>query len=62
MSVRVSVEILSTNPRPKDTAFYQGQINTAEFFIRTVLPAEIGAMKAIPDACDAAIEIEEDEF
>jgi hypothetical protein len=58
----VSVDILSNNPRLKDRAFYQGQINTAEFFIRTLLPAGIGTMKAILDGCDAAIEIENDAF
>jgi hypothetical protein len=58
----VSVDILATNLRPKDKAFYQGQIKTAEFFIRTLLPSTIGTMKAILDGCDAAIEIEENAF
>ena len=40
--------------------FYLGQIKTAEFFIRTLLPAGLGVMDAILDSSDAAIEIEDD--
>jgi hypothetical protein len=39
-----------------------GQIKTAEFFIRALLPAGLGVMDAILDSSDAAIEIEDDAF
>jgi len=42
----------------KKQAFYQGQMKTAEFFIRTVLPIALGKMDAIEDGCAAAVEIE----
>ena len=46
----------------KDRLFYEGQIKTAEFFIRCVLPGAIGRMDAIEDCCDAAVAIEEAAF
>lgn len=46
----------------KDEAFYKGQIDTARFFIRYVLPVAKGRLAAI-DMCDgAAVEISEDGF
>jgi alkylation response protein AidB-like acyl-CoA dehydrogenase len=53
---------LSDNPKKKDKAFYEGQIKTAEFFIRTELPATIGKMNAIADGCAAAIQISDEGF
>ncbi len=53
---------LSGNPKKKDHAFYEGQINTAEFFIRTELPATMGKMNAITDGCAAAIQIPDEGF
>ncbi len=53
---------LSGNPKKKERAFYDGQINTAEFFIRTELPATMGKMNAIADGCAAAIQIPDDGF
>jgi alkylation response protein AidB-like acyl-CoA dehydrogenase len=58
----VATEMLSTNPRAKDKSYYQGQIHTAEFFIRTLLPAGIGSLEAILDGCNAPIEIADDAF
>jgi hypothetical protein len=46
----------------KEQAFYQGQIKTAEFFIRTVLPVTLGKMAAIEGGCAAAIEMDEAGF
>jgi hypothetical protein len=46
----------------KDQSFYEGQIKTAEFFIRTVLPITIGQMAAIEDGCDAAVTMDEGAF
>ena len=48
--------------KKKDQLFYQGQIQTAEFFIRTVLPATLGKMNAIEDCSDAAIVMDEAAF
>ena len=58
----VASEKLTCNPKKKDKIFYQGQIKTAEFFIRTQLPASLGIMDSIMDSSDAAIEIEDDAF
>jgi len=58
----VANEKLAGNPKKKDKLFYLGQIKTAEFFIRTLLPAGLGVMDAIMDCSDAAIEIEDDAF
>jgi hypothetical protein len=46
----------------KDLAFYKGQIKTAEFFVKTLLPVTRGKMEAIKGACPAALEMEEDAF
>jgi hypothetical protein len=43
-------------------AFYEGQIKTAEFFIKTELPVTVGKMTAIKSGCNAAIEISDDGF
>jgi hypothetical protein len=48
--------------KKKDQLFYQGQIQTAEFFIRTVLPVTLGKMNAIEDCSDAAIVMDEAAF
>jgi len=53
---------LSGKSGKKDQSFYEGQIKTAEFFIRTELPATMGKMNAIADSCAAAIEISDDGF
>jgi alkylation response protein AidB-like acyl-CoA dehydrogenase len=53
---------LSGKSGKKDQAFYEGQIKTAEFFIRTELPATMGKMNAIVDGCAAAIEISDEGF
>jgi hypothetical protein len=45
-----------------DTAFYQGQLKTAEFFVSTVLPGTMGRMNAIDGMSAAAIEIDDDGF
>lgn len=58
----VANEKLAGNPKKKEKIFYLGQIKTAEFFIRTLLPPGLGVMDAIMDSSDAAIEIEDDAF
>ncbi len=39
--------------KKKDVEFYQGQIKTAAFFIKTILPGTLGKMNAV-GACDSA--------
>jgi hypothetical protein len=46
----------------KDLSFYKGQIKTAEFFVKTVLPVTMGKMDSIKGSCSAAIDMEEDGF
>jgi hypothetical protein len=58
----VSNEKLTGKPKRKDVAFYQGQIKTAEFFIKTELPLTAGKMDAIEGGCAAAIEIADEGF
>ncbi len=53
---------LKDNPKKKDTIFYNGQIKTAEFFIRTVVPTSMGRMEGIWDQSSAAIEMEDEAF
>ncbi|NNL75878.1 MAG: acyl-CoA dehydrogenase [Desulfobacterales bacterium] len=58
----VASEKLTAKPKKKDVAFYEGQLKTAEFFIRTELPLTMGKMEAIQGGCAAAIEITEEGF
>ncbi|MEN8210126.1 MAG: acyl-CoA dehydrogenase, partial [Thermodesulfobacteriota bacterium] len=48
---------LNNNPRKKDIDFYKGQLNSAEFFIRSFLPISLGKMDSIMDSCSAAVDI-----
>ena len=48
--------------KKKDAAFYEGQIKTAEFFIKTELPVTMGKMNAIEGSCPAALEISDEGF
>ncbi len=58
----VASEKLAAKPGKKDIAFYEGQIKTAEFFIKTELPLTSGRMEAIQGGCAAAIEIADEGF
>ena len=58
----VATEKLSDKPKKKDVAFYEGQIKTAEFFIRTELALTLGKMDSIQEGCAAAIEISDEGF
>jgi alkylation response protein AidB-like acyl-CoA dehydrogenase len=58
----VAAQKLANKPKKKDTAFYEGQIKSAEFFIYSILPITIGKMKAILTTNGAAVEIAEDSF
>jgi len=58
----VATQKLAGKPKKKDISFYNGQLKSAEFFIRTVVPTSMGRMSTILDFSSAAIDIEEDEF
>ncbi len=58
----IAAERLDGKAGKKDQAFYEGQIKSAEFFIRTLLPVTLGKMDAIKANCAAAVEIEDDSF
>ena len=58
----VASQKLNNGAKKKDIAFYEGQLKTAEFFIRTELPLTLGKMEAIQDGCKAAMEISDDGF
>jgi alkylation response protein AidB-like acyl-CoA dehydrogenase len=53
---------LEGKPKKKDQAFYEGQIKSAEFFIRSELPVSLGKMNAIESGTAAAIEIADEGF
>jgi alkylation response protein AidB-like acyl-CoA dehydrogenase len=54
--------IRETVSKNKDAAFYDGQLKTAEYFIRAVLPITMGRLNAIAGTCAAAVEIHENSF
>ncbi len=51
-------EKLTGKVKKKDQTFYQGEITTAEFFIRTELVVTMGKLASIEEGCSAAIDIE----
>jgi alkylation response protein AidB-like acyl-CoA dehydrogenase len=53
---------LENGAKKKDILFYQGQIKTAEFFIRTLIPVTMGKLDAIQGFSSAAIEIDDSAF
>jgi len=50
------------HPLVQEIRPYQGQIKTAEFYIRTLLPASVGVMEGILDSSSAAVEIPDQAF
>ena len=55
-------EKLAGKVKKKDRAFYEGEIRTAEFFIRTELIVTMGKLAAIEGGCSAAIDIGDEGF
>ena len=53
---------LASGAAKKDQAFYSGQINSAENFIRTVLPVTLGKVSAIFEDCDVAVKMPDEAF
>ena len=48
--------------KKKEKAFYEGQVKSAEFFIKTVLYETGARFESIKETCDAAIEISDESF
>jgi len=46
----------------KDVAFYEGQLQTAKYFINSILPITIGRMNAIAASDGATVEMPEVSF
>ena len=58
----IAANKLEQGTKKKDTAFYQGQLSSADFFINTILPVTHGKMAAILKTCSAAVDIDEAAF
>ncbi len=58
----VALQKLEGKVKKKDVAFYEGQVKTAEHFIRTVLPVTAGLVDTICDTCGAAVEMADKSF
>ena len=58
----VAAEKLQEGAKKKDVGFYEGQIQTAKFFINTVLPVTHGKMVSIKDLDGSAVEMDDAGF
>ncbi len=58
----IAGEKLAQGPKKKDISFYDGQIKTADFFIRNIIPVTMGKMNSITAGGSAAIDISEAAF
>jgi len=58
----VAAEKLQQGAKKKDVSFYEGQIQTAKFFINTVLPITHGKMVSIKDLDGSTVEMDDAGF
>jgi hypothetical protein len=58
----VAAKALAAGAKARDAAFYEGQLKSAEFYIRGLLPETLGRMSAIVKANGAAVEISDAAF
>ena len=58
----VAARKLNEGAKKKDTAFYEGQLKSAEYFTSVILPVTLGKMEAILANNSAVVEISEDSF
>jgi hypothetical protein len=58
----VAATQLEKGAKKKDQAFYEGQMNSVQYFTQAVLPITMGKMDAIMTTSEASIEISEDAF
>ena len=59
---QIAAEALGKGAKDKDSAFYEGQIKSAEFFAQAILPVAMGQMEAILSGSNIANDILEDSF
>jgi hypothetical protein len=58
----VAAQKLAGGAKKKDIAFYEGQMKSATFFIKSVLPVALGKAAVILDGDDTVVQISEDAF
>ncbi|WLT31631.1 acyl-CoA dehydrogenase [Geothrix sp. PMB-07] len=58
----VAAAALKAGAKEKDAAFYEGQIMSADFFSRNMLPVTLGHMETVLGASSVANDISEDAF
>jgi alkylation response protein AidB-like acyl-CoA dehydrogenase len=58
----IAVKGLNKKVSQKDQAFYEGQILSAQFYIRVLLPVTMGKMSAILNSDDAMVKIRQETF
>jgi alkylation response protein AidB-like acyl-CoA dehydrogenase len=58
----VAARKLNEGAKKKDTAFYEGQLKSVEYFTSVILPVTLGKMEAILANNSAVVEISEDSF
>jgi alkylation response protein AidB-like acyl-CoA dehydrogenase len=59
---RIAAEALATGAKPKDEAFYDGQIRSAEFYAQNMLPIILGKMEVILSGSSVTVDIPEEAF
>ncbi len=59
---RIAAEALEAGAKPKDAAFYDGQIRSAEFYTQTILPVVFGKMEVILSGTTVTVDIPEESF
>jgi hypothetical protein len=59
---QVAAEALEAGAKDKDAAFYEGQIQGADYFTAVVLPRTLGRMEAILGGCDVVNAMDDDAF
>lgn len=58
----VAMPQLSRGSKPKTVSFYEGQINTAKYFIHNILPITMGKLSAIEEMNNVVLEISDQSF
>ncbi len=59
---RVAAEALAAGAKPKDEAFYDGQVRSAEFYTQNMLPVVLGRMEVILSGSSVVVDIPEEAF
>jgi alkylation response protein AidB-like acyl-CoA dehydrogenase len=59
---RIAAEAIAAGRNLKDTAYYEGQIKSAEFHSQVMLPVALGRMEAILSGSSVAVDICEESF